>query len=140
SRAGTPPASYTRIGALVANIMRCAPTGRNAGMSTTMKTRATQIGAAFIASLALAIGLWAITSGEGVSASVPPRLSGLAALRSRPIVQAPYASRPSDALGCGPDWSVVPSPNVGASTNEFYGVAAVSSNDVWAVGYYGPGS
>ncbi len=38
----------------------------------------------------------------------------------------------------GTSWSVVPSPNVGTSYNYLYGVAMVSANDVWAVGYYGP--
>src|SRR5436305_126985 len=37
------------------------------------------------------------------------------------------------SLTCG-TWSVVPSPNVGSSTNVFQGVAAVSASDVWAVG------
>jgi hypothetical protein len=35
----------------------------------------------------------------------------------------------------GSAWSVVPSPNVGASSNELTGVAAHSGSDVWAVGY-----
>src|SRR5438552_4123879 len=33
----------------------------------------------------------------------------------------------------GTSWSVIPSPNVGTNDNELYGVAAVSSNDIWAV-------
>ena len=38
----------------------------------------------------------------------------------------------------GSAWSVVPSPNVGGSyDNALYGVAAVSANDVWAVGHDG---
>jgi hypothetical protein len=36
----------------------------------------------------------------------------------------------------GSAWTVVPSPNVGSSRNELYGVAAASASDVWAVGYY----
>ena len=35
----------------------------------------------------------------------------------------------------GSSWSVVPSPNVGPSGTVLTGVAAVSSDDVWAVGY-----
>jgi hypothetical protein len=35
----------------------------------------------------------------------------------------------------GSTWSVVPSPNVGASGTVLRGVVAVTSNDVWAVGY-----
>ncbi|MFL6504394.1 MAG: hypothetical protein ACJ8KC_03125, partial [Candidatus Udaeobacter sp.] len=37
----------------------------------------------------------------------------------------------------GSGWTVVPSPNTGSPHNYFYGVAAITSNDVWAVGGYG---
>ena len=37
----------------------------------------------------------------------------------------------------GSAWSVVPSPNLGSHENNLNGVAAISSNDVWAVGYWG---
>ncbi len=40
----------------------------------------------------------------------------------------------------GTSWSVVPSPSPGTRYNYLNGVAAVSSNDVWAVGYYVNGS
>src|SRR5439155_753020 len=41
----------------------------------------------------------------------------------------------------GSSWSVVLSPNPpGTSYAELYGVAAVSANDVWAVGEYGGGT
>jgi hypothetical protein len=36
----------------------------------------------------------------------------------------------------GTSWRVVPSPNVTEGYNELYGIAAVSSTDVWAVGYH----
>ena len=36
----------------------------------------------------------------------------------------------------GTSWSVVPSPNTASDTNLLYGVAAVSTSDVWAVGYH----
>src|SRR5216110_2757103 len=35
----------------------------------------------------------------------------------------------------GSRWSVVPSPNPSSTLNILYGVAAVATNDVWAVGY-----
>jgi hypothetical protein len=35
----------------------------------------------------------------------------------------------------GASWSVVPAPNVGESGDYLFGVAAVSANDVWAVGF-----
>src|SRR6266446_1045539 len=41
------------------------------------------------------------------------------------------------APNCG-SWSVVSSPNGGSSSNVLNGVATVSANDVWAVGYYYP--
>lgn len=34
----------------------------------------------------------------------------------------------------GTQWSIVPSPNVGTGDNDLYGVAAISANNVWAVG------
>src|SRR4030095_5358257 len=37
----------------------------------------------------------------------------------------------------GGSWNIVPSPNTGSPHNYFYGVAAIASNDVWAVGGYG---
>ena len=36
----------------------------------------------------------------------------------------------------GTNWNIIPSPNLGTSVNELWGVAALSSNDIWAVGYY----
>jgi hypothetical protein len=41
-----------------------------------------------------------------------------------------------NAPACGPDWTVVPSPNQGSGHNSLFGVAVASPNDVWAVGYY----
>ncbi len=35
----------------------------------------------------------------------------------------------------GSHWSVIPSPNVSASYNSLQAIAAVSANDIWAVGY-----
>lgn len=37
----------------------------------------------------------------------------------------------------GSQWSVIPSPSPDGQLNELYGVAALSNNDVWAVGYRG---
>src|SRR5437667_1399267 len=44
---------------------------------------------------------------------------------------------PTSTPSCTPAWSVVSSPNVGSGPNYLYAVAAISPNDVWAVGYYG---
>jgi hypothetical protein len=43
---------------------------------------------------------------------------------------------PESPLTCGPDWTAVPSGNESTHDNELNAVAAVSGNDVWAVGYY----
>lgn len=42
---------------------------------------------------------------------------------------------PAAALGCG-SWSIVPSPGASSDYNALNSVAAVSANDVWAVGSY----
>lgn len=36
----------------------------------------------------------------------------------------------------GTQWTLTPSPNVGAGSNQLYGVVALADNDVWAVGTY----
>src|SRR3954464_14778657 len=51
------------------------------------------------------------------------------------LATAKTQSTPFSPAGNG--WTVVPSPNTGSPHNYFYGVAAVASNDVWAVGGYG---
>src|SRR3954464_8365606 len=38
---------------------------------------------------------------------------------------------------CGQNWRVVSSPNVAGAPNSLRGIAAVSGNDIWAVGYTG---
>lgn len=40
----------------------------------------------------------------------------------------------------GTEWEIIPSPNVGSSTNTVRGLATLSSTDVWAAGYYYTGS
>ncbi len=40
---------------------------------------------------------------------------------------------------CGPNWSVISSPNADTEHNELPAVAAISANDVWAVGDYSNG-
>jgi hypothetical protein len=85
----------------------------------------------------LVIGLWGLAS--GASAAAPAHFSApalqSASTSSRPLPAPPGVAAPLTPL-CNPDWSVVPSPNVGAQSSYLYGVAVVSSSDVWAVGYY----
>ena len=52
------------------------------------------------------------------------------------IAVASTASPSSSHKNCG-GWSNVASPNVGTGSNFLYSIAAVSANDVWAVGEYG---
>jgi hypothetical protein len=49
------------------------------------------------------------------------------------------ASTPTPTSVPGPSggWNVVPSPNTGSPNNYLFGVTAIASNDVWAVGAYG---
>src|SRR5205823_12799094 len=37
---------------------------------------------------------------------------------------------------CGPSWGMLTGPSPGSADNALNGVAAVSANDIWAVGYY----
>jgi hypothetical protein len=37
----------------------------------------------------------------------------------------------------GGGWNLAPSPNTGSPNNYFFGVAAITPNNVWAVGGYG---
>ena len=43
----------------------------------------------------------------------------------------------SATAACLPSWQQVPSVNVGTGTNYLFGLAVVSSDDIWAVGSYG---
>jgi hypothetical protein len=47
------------------------------------------------------------------------------------------ATPPHHPGGCGPEWAVVPSPNV-SEENNLNGVAVMGENDVWAVGNHLP--
>jgi hypothetical protein len=52
--------------------------------------------------------------------------------------QSSYASEKTMAMHWnGSAWSIVPTANIGRNANELFGVAAVSANDVWAVGFGG---
>ncbi len=74
----------------------------------------------FPCAIVLALAAVFLTMGSGASAaSLPQRLRSVCT-----------------SLG----WSTVSSPNAGTSFNSLNGVAAVSSNNVWAVGSYGNGT
>ncbi len=86
-----------------------------------IRTKAVRIGIALTAMLGLAMCLAIMNANASTSAS--------ASAQSRQAVHAVSAPE------CGPDWTVIPSPNINSAENVLNGVAAVSSSDVWAVGY-----
>ena len=49
---------------------------------------------------------------------------------------APQQGTPRPRRVARPAWGIVTSPSIGSNANQFNGVAARTSNDVWAVGYY----
>src|SRR5688572_22570907 len=55
------------------------------------------------------------------------------------VLDATGAGRTLTMRWNGTQWSTIPSPNVGAGSNVLTGVAAVSANDIWAVGHYNDG-
>lgn len=55
--------------------------------------------------------------------------------QARPAI-APLQGTPTPTPICPPTWIVVPSPSQPGNDNHLYAVAAVNTNDAWAVGYY----
>jgi hypothetical protein len=95
----------------------------------------------------LALSLWAVAEQGGAEArGIAAGFTSVAAPATTHAAQpglklgtpppVPAASAPD----CGPEWSIVQSPNASTEQNVLAGVAVVSSNDVWAVGNYGDGS
>jgi hypothetical protein len=78
----------------------------------------------------------ALAAPEEPALSMPKGASSDAA----PAAGVAGESTPLDAPGCGPNWNVVSSPNVGTHGSFLHAVAALSSSDVWAVGFYNNGS
>jgi hypothetical protein len=70
-------------------------------------------------------------------------LTGVAAVSASDAWTVGYYSRPDEIHATiiehwnGSDWSLMASPNPAPYGNEFWGVAAVSAKDAWAVGYSG---
>src|SRR5450759_1505599 len=82
----------------------------------------------FVLALVLPFAQVGISAAPPSAALIPAsaslaRSSGPQARLGADIPFSPYA------FDCGPDWLVVPSPNVAA----FRGIAAVSNTDVWGV-------
>jgi len=97
-----------------------------------MKTKALEIGIATIALFVLAVGLTSIPA----AASVPtPVTASVPSTHAQQVVQSQPDSQVPEVPACGPDWAAVDSPSPGASYSSLSAVSAVSSSDVWAVGY-----
>jgi hypothetical protein len=82
----------------------------------------------------LFLSVAALLSADAVKAALPASVPTGTSAADVPSVAA-YADMPN----CGPDWSVVPTPKGNSRANHLNGVAAVSANDVWAVGDYDVG-
>ena len=83
-----------------------------------------------IVSLVLLATLFAFSLSRSDAAAPPPAWT--------PTQAQPQANA-ANVPACGPDWSIVSNPNVGTHGNSLHDVAAVSSDDVWAVGSYADG-
>jgi len=55
------------------------------------------------------------------------------------VVGPPHFANAAPAPPCPPAWGIVDSPNPSTSTNYLFGIDAVSSSDVWAVGSFNLG-
>ncbi|MEO8284999.1 MAG: S-layer homology domain-containing protein [Chloroflexota bacterium] len=87
--------------------------------------------------LLLALVLVSILTKGTVSAA--PTVSALtsALVSAAPLSPSrPHVPNLPHVPDCGPDWEVVPSPNVGTDANHIYAIAVISVNDVWGVGDY----
>src|SRR5438045_3059666 len=80
----------------------------------------------------LALALLAVSAGTMLFAAM---CTGIA-VADRPALLRALPANGTRPEGCVPGWSIVPSPNVGSGNNSLASVAAISANDVWAVGYY----
>ena len=67
--------------------------------------------------------------------SAKPQLASSVLNQESLLNTAKRQNKPLDPKGGG--WNIVPSPNTGSPHNYFYGVTAITANDVWAVGGYG---
>ena len=77
--------------------------------------------------------------GVGMPAMLVSLIQDASASASTPSLQGPKSNAPGAPSSldpdCGPDWTIVSSPSPGTHENILNGLAAISSDDVWAVGY-----
>lgn len=93
--------------------------------------------------LAASCGSWTIVSSPSPNTNLNI-LYGVSAVSANDVWAVGYSDDSSGNISTliehwdGSQWSVVSSLNLGPKTNELYSVAAISTNDVWAVGFYSP--
>lgn len=81
--------------------------------------------------------VWPLPAGP-VGSTPTPTFTGTPPTATRTPTTAPTSTptrTPTPASTPCTGWGTVTSPNVGTGANQLFGVAAVSANDVWAVGY-----
>lgn len=88
---------------------------------------------------------WSIVPNPGASASVQAQLSGVAAVSANNVWAVGNIERdPRSGIKTliehwdGKQWSIIPSPNVGMGDNVLYGLTALSTENIWAVGHFDP--
>lgn len=92
---------------------------------------------------AASCGSWTIVASPSPNTNLNI-LYGVSAVSANDVWAVGYSDNSSGNISTliehwdGSQWSVVSSPNLGPKTNELYSVAAISTNDVWAVGFYAP--
>ena len=85
---------------------------------------------------------WNVASSPNGPSSSSNELRGMTAISAKDIwAVGDYTSGGGIKLTLtehwnGTSWSIVKSPNIGSTASILYGVSAVSTNDVWAVGYH----
>lgn len=89
-----------------------------------------------------ACGGWSVVKSPDLSKSGDTALAAVAAVSSSDVWAVGESDPSTSSIAAtltmhwdGSQWSIISSPNVGPFSNAFLGVAAVASNNVWAVGY-----
>src|SRR5436190_22277010 len=103
-------------------------TRRNAMLASYETKRAVR-GVVILAVTILCIALF-LVAGRGRAAPVQDERTAKSSSQPEPV--ASEVASPGSP-NCGPDWIVVPSPNLGSSSNFLQQVAVVSGADIWAV-------
>lgn len=88
---------------------------------------------------------WTLSTSANTSATLADWLTAVSGVASNDVWAVGYANSASSVNQTlaehwnGSNWTIVATPNQGASNNQLRAVKAIASNDVWAVGSYGSG-